>query len=311
MNDYPPEWHTGEIQAHIRALAQHTCEICGLRFDPTTNKALSAVDADGRPIVGHVHHLDQNPAHCADDNLMFLCQPCHIRLHGQRWLPGAEMPLAWGNEPPPWVLRRGLSYKPNPIVASLQESARYATGKIDRAQFLIGLIESQGWIRGDIDARVEMRALLQQVLTEYDTLHQQRVQAAEEPILAAAAAWASENGFVPYAEALKLSGLDDHDFEEALIQGLFTPEPMPFEQGFVPRYFDPAQLHLDDDTVRSLWSNVLLTREQAAQLLDIPLAAFERRRREVGIRHVRTDLLSGTGQRERLYRKIDVLKLKR
>ncbi len=311
MNDYPPAWHSGEIQAHIRALANHTCEICGMRFDPATNKTLTAVDTAGRAIIGHVHHLDRNPANCTDENLMFLCQTCHIRLHGQRWVPGAEMPLAWGNEPPPWVLRRGLAYQPNPIVASLQESARYATGKTDRAQFLIGLIESQGWIRGDIDARVEMRALLQQVLTEYDTLLQQREQAAKEPILATATAWASEHGFVPYAEAIALSGLADHDFDAALKHGLIAPEPAPFDQDFVPLYFDPAKLRLDEDTVRELWSTVLLTREQAARLLEIPLAAFERRRREVGIRHFRTDLLSGTGQRERLYRKIDVLKLRR
>lgn len=307
MNAYPPEWRTGEIQARIRQQAGCACEICGLQFDPVTNKALQALDEDSRPVVGHVHHLDHNPANCADDNLIFLCQNCHIRLHGQGWKPGDQMPVGWGNEPPPWVLRRGLAYRPNPIVESLQESARYATRKADRAQFLVGLIESQGWISGVGDSLTEMRALLRSVLDEYEVLLNQRAQVEERAIRAEAAAWAAAHGYLAYAEAVTRSGLDALDFEVALQQGLIEPESCPYEQSFVPQYFNPARICLDAPTQQALRAKVLVTREQAVALLGVPVAVFERRRREAGFRHVP----GRQGHHERLYRKVDVEKLRR
>ncbi|MBZ0304272.1 MAG: HNH endonuclease [Anaerolineae bacterium] len=305
--NYPPEWISGAIQARIRQRANYTCEICGLTFDPATNTAREFTDEDGRPLVGHVHHLDHFPPNCADDNLMFLCQTCHIRLHGQGWKPGDEMPLSWGNEPPPWVLRRGLPYRPNPIVASLQDSARYATRKADRAQFLIGLIESQGWISGAVDPLAEMRALLKAALAEYETRLDERGRTAEIPLREQAAQWAADRGFVDRAEALSRSGLTPVEFAAALEQGLIVPEPCPFEQSFIPRYFDPAKLCLDAAAHRAL----LLTREQAAAYLGVPLAVFERRRREAGIRHAQGRPPGASGPWERLYRKVDVDKLKR
>ena len=304
--DYPPEWQSGEIQARIRELANYTCEICGTAFKPGTNEALEARDSSGRPILGHVHHLDHEPSNCADENLIFLCQSCHIRLHGQGWTPGDQMPLAWGNEPPAWVLRRGLTYRPNPMVASLQELARYATRKEDRAQFLIGLIESQGWITGAVDPLAEMRALLQTVLNEYEMLLDQRQQAAQGPLLAEAAQWASAQGFLGYEDALRCSGLDGYEFTAALQQGLLAPETGPFTQDFIPPYFDPTKLNLNTETRLALLKSIRLTREQAADLLGVPVAVFEGRRREAGIRHV-----TGDSRRERLYRKIDVEKLRR
>ncbi len=309
--DYPPEWHAGLIQARIRAKADSTCEICGLKFDPLTNNALDAVDEDGRPLVGHVHHLDHYPPNCADENLIFLCQPCHIRLHGQGWKPGDEMPVSWGNEAPPWVLRRGLTYKPNPIVTSLQESARYAASKTDRAQFLIGLIESQGWITGAVDPLAEMRALLKAVLGEYETRLDERARAAEIPVLRSAAAWASERGYVPREQALAISGLTDIEFSAALEQVLIVPEPCPFIQPFVPPYFDPARVCLDPTARQALDAKILLTREQAAGYLGVPLAVFERRRREAVIHHAQ-GRAPGSGRNwEKLYRLVDVDKLKR
>jgi 5-methylcytosine-specific restriction endonuclease McrA len=309
-NNYPPEWQTGEIQARIRERAGYACEICGLQFDPVTNIALNAVDEDGRALVGHVHHLDHNPPNCADDNLIFLCQTCHIRLHGQGWKPGDEMPVGWGNEPPPWVLRRGLPYKPNPIVASLQDSARYATRTADRAQFLVGLIESQGWITGAVDPLAEMRALLKAALVEYESLLDQRARAVEAPVLAAATDWSAQHGFVPYEQAVTTSGLTELEFKLALEQGLIAPEPCPFEQPFVPRYFDSARLQLDAAVRQALDSAMFLTREQAAAYLGIPAAVFDRRRRKAGIHHARGQQNAG-GEWERLYRKVDIEKLRR
>lgn len=310
VREYPPEWHSGEIQARIRDLAGYTCEICGLVFEPGSNFAASARDASGRPIVGHVHHLDHDPSNCADENLIFLCQPCHIRLHGQGWKPGDEMPMAWGNEAPPWVLRRGLPYKPNPIVASLQDSAHYATGKEDRAQFLVGLIENQGWITGAVDPLAEMRSLLNAVLTEYDLLLEQREAAAQEPLLAEAAQWASDKGFVGYEEAITCSGLDRYEFAVAVRQGLIAPEACPIEGDFLSPYYDPAKVHLDAPVRQELLKTIFLTRSEAADCLGVPVAVFERRRREAGIRHA-SSATQPDGRQDRVYRKIDVEKLRR
>ena len=55
----------------------------------------------------------------------------------------------------------------------------------------------------------------------------------------------------------------------------------------------------------TLW----LTREQAASYLGVPVAVFERRRRDAGIRHVPGRMVGGDPAR--LYRKVDVEKLKR
>lgn len=299
MIDYPPQWHDGTIQARIRESANYTCEICGLCFDPVTNKAL-----DGQPLSGHVHHLDHYPPNCADDNLIFLCQNCHIRLHGQGWKPGDEMPVSWGNEPPPWLLRRGLPYKPNPVVTSLQESAKYATRREDRARFLIGLIESQGWISGMLDPLAEMRGILKAVLAEYESLLAERIRAQQAPVLRQAEAWAGENGLVTYAEALKLSGLTRIEFDAAIQQGLVAPQPCPFAGDFIPAYFDPDAVQLDVAGRGKLTASMTLTREQAAEYLGVPVAVFERRRREAGIRHL-------PGRGERCYRKVDVDKLRK
>ncbi len=266
--------------------------------------------SSGRPIVGHVHHLDHTPANCADENLIFLCQTCHIRLHGQGWTPGGEMPMAWGNEAPPWVLRRNLPTKPNPMVASLQDSARYATRKEDRAQFLVGLIESQGWITGAVDPLAEMRALLNAVLIEYEDLLDQRERAARDPLLAEAAQWAADRDFVGYGEAIACAGLDRYEFAAALQQGLIASEACPVVGDFIPPYFDPVRLRLDEAARQALRKTVLLTRQQAADCLGVPVAVFESRRREAGIRHAGHEV-QPDGRPERVYRKVDVEKLRR
>ena len=125
-------------------------------------------------------------------------------------------------------------------------------------------------------------------------------------MVAVAGAWGAELGVVTFAEAVRLSGLSDIEFAAALQQGLIAPQPCPFTQEFVPPYFDPAKLHLNEEKRKALNSQIRLTREQAAAYLGVPVAVFERRRHEAGIRHV-----PARGTHERLYRKVDVDKLKR
>jgi len=68
---YPPDW--AQISDRIRfKRAKGVCEECG------------AVHGSPHPITGSrvvltTAHLDHNPAHCTDDNLIALCQRCHLR----------------------------------------------------------------------------------------------------------------------------------------------------------------------------------------------------------------------------------------
>lgn len=111
--EYPDEWKTGVIQAEVRALAHHQCEQCGMAFQEGTNLAVSVKRKNGQPFIGTVHHLDGNKSNCELANLIFLCRRCHFRLHVYGWIPGQELPLPWRNQPPAWVIQRGLPYRFN------------------------------------------------------------------------------------------------------------------------------------------------------------------------------------------------------
>ena len=67
MNDYPENWQ--EIARRVRMAAGTRCEKCGSPSIP------------GRILT--VHHLDGNKANCADDNLVALCQVCHLHVQAK------------------------------------------------------------------------------------------------------------------------------------------------------------------------------------------------------------------------------------
>lgn len=307
--DYPQAWYEGKIQARIRQLAHYTCEICGMHFDPITNIALDARTEDDQPIYGHVHHLDHCPPNCEDANLIFLCQTCHIRLHGLDWKPGDIMPLSWGNEPPNWVLTRHLPYQFNSAVRSLHESARYLADKQERAHFISQLIDQQGWISGHYDPLSEMRGFLKLVLNDYEALLDERTRAAQQPILAQAQRWAAEQHVVPYAEAMSLSGLCQQDFDTAVERGYIPRAVCPYDDPSLPAYFDPGKLILPSETIKAMWATMRLTRQQAAETLGLSVSFFERKRRQAGIKPFPMNRYDSR-QNEPLYRKSDVEKLR-
>lgn len=114
QGEYPRLWKLGLIQSRIRERANHRCEQCGMEFQPGSNVAVSALRKDGQPMIGTVHHIDGNKANCCRRNLVYLCQSCHYKLHIFGWVPGEVLPLAWRNQPPDWIIRRGLPYQLNP-----------------------------------------------------------------------------------------------------------------------------------------------------------------------------------------------------
>jgi len=85
---YPANW--AEIALEVKRRAGGRCERCGHLHDP----------ANGRTLT--VHHLDGNPANCAPENLVALCQACH--LHVQATYRPGQLPLPGMGEP--WLERR-------------------------------------------------------------------------------------------------------------------------------------------------------------------------------------------------------------
>jgi len=105
---YPAAWVAGEIQRAMYERAGWTCEHCGCKFIPGTTLAKTAVNANGKPRILTVHHLDRNPANVDWRNLISVCQVCHLHIQAV-WRPGGVLPAHW-EQPPGWIAVRGLAY---------------------------------------------------------------------------------------------------------------------------------------------------------------------------------------------------------
>lgn len=68
---YPKNWP--EISKRIRfERAENKCEKCGAEnYNPHPDT--------GSKVILTVAHLDHTPEHCDDENLMAMCQRCHLR----------------------------------------------------------------------------------------------------------------------------------------------------------------------------------------------------------------------------------------
>lgn len=116
MNEYPRLWERNLIQPRVRERANHCCEQCGMEFIRGTNIAKNAVNKKGKPLIGTVHHINENKADCSMKNLVYLCQVCHFIIHLAYWQPGKPLLKSWQNNPPRWIVERGIPYRLNPNV---------------------------------------------------------------------------------------------------------------------------------------------------------------------------------------------------
>ena len=78
MNDYPKNWL--KIAMKIKERAGFRCEQCGHPHNIKNYYILT------------VHHINGNKADCRDENLIALCQRCHLREQGK--LTRGVSPLA-------------------------------------------------------------------------------------------------------------------------------------------------------------------------------------------------------------------------
>ena len=119
-DDYPNLWKRGLIQANVRKRANHQCEHCGMEFDEGTNLATTARNKKGQPMIGTVHHIDENKQNCSMNNLVFLCQSCHWIIHIYEWQPGKPLLLRW-NGVPDWITSRDIPYQLHPQLPLFEE----------------------------------------------------------------------------------------------------------------------------------------------------------------------------------------------
>lgn len=99
MGEYPENW--GEIALAIKRRAEWRCEHCGRPHDPVAGYCLT------------VHHLDLNKSNCDRENLVALCQRCHLSIQA-RYRPGQM----WLLDAPAWAVDRGLAASSPASIAS-------------------------------------------------------------------------------------------------------------------------------------------------------------------------------------------------
>lgn len=86
---YPPDWHA--IARRVKDAAGWRCEQCGHAHAPREGYTLT------------VHHIDGDPQNNRDENLVALCQRCHLALHGKKNVVGQRM--FWFAQPA-WLRKR-------------------------------------------------------------------------------------------------------------------------------------------------------------------------------------------------------------
>lgn len=70
---YPENWE--RLAEEIKTAAGWRCEQCGHLHEPAAGYMLT------------VHHIDGDPGNNAPENLVALCQRCHLALHAKKcWI---------------------------------------------------------------------------------------------------------------------------------------------------------------------------------------------------------------------------------
>jgi len=113
IKDYPHFWQDGTLQTSLRVCAKHRCEWCGMDFYPNTNLAMFDRTKSGRPVVGTVHHINEIKDDLRWQNLVYLCQTCHMKAQW-KWRPGDVIPRHWiflDKGVPQWIEIRRLPYE--------------------------------------------------------------------------------------------------------------------------------------------------------------------------------------------------------
>ncbi|MEI6435229.1 MAG: hypothetical protein WCP32_10320 [Bacteroidota bacterium] len=78
---YPANWQ--EIRSRIQSRAKDKCEWCGVVnhswINSKTRMMCLSDEENAIRVVCTVAHMDHTPENCADENLFFLCQKCHLK----------------------------------------------------------------------------------------------------------------------------------------------------------------------------------------------------------------------------------------
>jgi hypothetical protein len=88
--EYPEDWEA--IAALVKYRAGWACEHCGHLHDVAAGRCLT------------VHHLDGDKSSCTSENLVALCQVCHLHIQA-RFSPAQ---VVMGFAVLEWMIKRGL-----------------------------------------------------------------------------------------------------------------------------------------------------------------------------------------------------------
>jgi hypothetical protein len=108
VNEYTKAWHAGSIQLREYTRAHWRCEHCGAQFHRGDTRHPTIRNANGRPLILTVHHIDGDKQNNDWTNLLVCCQRCHLHVQAV-WKPGWTLPAAWETVPA-WITERGLAY---------------------------------------------------------------------------------------------------------------------------------------------------------------------------------------------------------
>lgn len=79
----------GEAGVRVWERAGNRCEVCGAAYQ---KRRL------------HIHHIDEDKRNNAEENLIVLCNTCHLLVHHVLWHPNLPVALAWIKETYPGKL---------------------------------------------------------------------------------------------------------------------------------------------------------------------------------------------------------------
>lgn len=97
IGTYTEAWQAGATQERAKERAGGVCETCGQVTDHMS-----------------CHHINMNRGDDSPDNIVYLCNACHLDCHRWSWIPGEMLPLAWARNIPQWIVKRNLPYIEHP-----------------------------------------------------------------------------------------------------------------------------------------------------------------------------------------------------
>jgi 5-methylcytosine-specific restriction endonuclease McrA len=84
---YPKDWDA--IALKIKISAEWKCQRCGKQCLRPSDDSTKLTRSEWGKATLTVHHIDLTPENRANENLIALCAPCHLKVHALEKKPKA------------------------------------------------------------------------------------------------------------------------------------------------------------------------------------------------------------------------------